>query len=67
MRRVLFTAATLGLMLCFVITATAQQGATATLSGRITDPNGAVIAGAKVTAIQKATGAKRETVTNSEG
>src|SRR5262245_941443 len=45
----------------------AQQAATATLSGRVTDPNGAVIAGAKVTAAQKATGAKRETVTNSEG
>jgi len=67
MRGVLFMAATLGLMLCFVISATAQQVATATLSGRITDPNGAVIAGAKVTATQKATGAKRETVTNSEG
>jgi outer membrane receptor protein involved in Fe transport len=60
-------AATLGLMLCFAITATAQQGLTATLSGRITDPNGAVIAGAKVTATQKATGAKRGTVTNNEG
>ncbi len=45
----------------------AQQAATATLSGRVTDPNGAVIAGAKVTATQKATGAKRGTVTNAEG
>ena len=45
----------------------AQQAATATLSGRVTDPNGAVIVGAKVIATQKATGAKRETVTNIEG
>lgn len=45
----------------------AQQAATATLSGRVTDPNGAVIVGAKVIATQKATGAKREAVTNSEG
>jgi hypothetical protein len=45
----------------------AQQAATATLSGRVTDPNGAVIVGAKVIATQKATGAKRETVTNDEG
>jgi hypothetical protein len=45
----------------------AQQAATATLSGRVTDPNGAVIVGAKIIATQKATGAKRETVTNDEG
>jgi hypothetical protein len=45
----------------------AQQAATATLSGRVTDPNGAVIAGAKVTAAQKANGAKRGAITNAEG
>jgi len=45
----------------------AQQAATATLSGRVTDPNGAVIVGAKIISTQKATGAKRETVTNGEG
>src|SRR5262245_8061642 len=45
----------------------AQQTATATLSGRVTDPNGAVIVGAKVTATQKSTGSKRESVTNGEG
>ncbi|MGE0129177.1 MAG: carboxypeptidase regulatory-like domain-containing protein [Blastocatellales bacterium] len=67
MRGVLFATTTLGLILCFVITANAQQAATATLSGRVTDPRGAVIVGAKVIATQKATGAKRETVTNNEG
>ncbi len=67
MRGVFFTAATLGLILCLITTAAAQQAATATLSGRVTDPNGAVIAGAKLIATQKATGAKRETATNSEG
>ena len=45
----------------------AQQAATATLSGRVLDPNGAVIRGATVTATQKATGVKRETTTNDEG
>ena len=45
----------------------AQQAATATLSGIITDPNGAVIQGAQVTATQKATGFKRETTTNADG
>jgi outer membrane receptor protein involved in Fe transport len=59
--------ATLGLMLCFVLSAAAQQSTTAALSGRVTDPNGAVIVGAKVTALQKVTGLKREVVTNGDG
>jgi outer membrane receptor protein involved in Fe transport len=50
-----------------VTAAFAQQSITATLSGRVTDTAGAVIVGVKATATQKATGAKRETVTNSEG
>ena len=45
----------------------AQQAGTATLRGRVLDQNGAVIPGATVTATQKATGAKRETMTNDEG
>jgi outer membrane receptor protein involved in Fe transport len=56
------------LLICLLAaTSNAQQSATATLSGVITDPNGAVIAGAQITATQKATGVKRETTTNSEG
>ncbi|MDX2033890.1 MAG: TonB-dependent receptor [Blastocatellia bacterium] len=47
--------------------ALAQQPASAALSGRVTDPAGAVIAGAKVTAVQQATGAQRTAVTTSEG
>ncbi len=38
-----------------------------TITGRVTDPSGAVIAGAKVTAENVATGAKQETVTNPDG
>ena len=45
----------------------AQQAATATLSGTVKDPNGAVIGGAQVQATQIATSAKRETTTNAEG
>ncbi len=45
----------------------AQQAASATLSGRITDPNGAVVAGALVIATQKATGLKRQTTSNDQG
>lgn len=45
----------------------AQQATTAMLSGHVVDPARAVIAGAKVAATQKTTGAKREVVTTSEG
>jgi hypothetical protein len=55
------------LIFCSVTAAFAQQAATATLSGRVTDPNGAVIVSANIIATQKATGTKRETVTNGEG
>ena len=44
-----------------------QQAATATLTGAITDPAGALVPGVKITAMHTATGAKRETVTNAEG
>ncbi len=67
MRRVFLAAAALVLLTCFVLLAVAQQAATATLSGRITDANGAVIAGAKVRINQKDTGIQREIVTNDEG
>ena len=45
----------------------AQQPATATLSGRVIDPNGAAVGGANVAITQKATGIQRETTTNDEG
>jgi len=54
-------------LICMTPAASAQQAATATLSGRITDPAGAVIVKATVTAKRKATGAERKTETNSEG
>src|SRR5215210_3089246 len=44
-----------------------QQAANATLTGTITDPQGAVVSGASVAATQKATGVKRETVSNDDG
>lgn len=47
--------------------AVAQQGPTATLSGRITDPQGAVVSGAAVVITQQGTGSKRETTSNDEG
>src|SRR5437764_4640598 len=53
------------LICCFV--ALAQQSATASLSGRVVDPNGAVIVGAQITAKNKATDIQRETKTNDQG
>jgi len=53
------------IILSFVIIA--QQAANATLTGTITDQAGAVIAGAQITATHKATGVKRETVSNDQG
>ncbi|HKR12976.1 MAG TPA: carboxypeptidase regulatory-like domain-containing protein [Pyrinomonadaceae bacterium] len=47
--------------------AMAQQAAKATLTGTVTDPNGAVVAGVNVTATQTATGIRRTTVSNDEG
>src|SRR3989441_2925835 len=40
---------------------------TSTLNGIVTDPQGAAVAGAKVTVTSKATGLTRDTVTGSEG
>lgn len=45
----------------------AQQAASATLSGAVADQTGALVAGAKITATQTATGVKRDTVSNDEG
>ena len=49
------------------LTAFAQQAANSTLTGTITDPHGAVVAGVSITATQKATGVTRQTVSNDEG
>src|SRR5215475_7043629 len=47
--------------------AVAQQPATATLSGRIVDPQEAVVAGVRAVVTHQATGVKRETTSNDEG
>src|SRR6185295_11844445 len=44
-----------------------QQAAKATLTGTVTDPNGAVVAGVTVTATEKAIGIRRTSVSNDEG
>src|SRR6266699_1970963 len=43
------------------------QSATATLSGTVQDQNGAIVPGASVVVLNKATGLRREVTTNEEG
>ncbi|HEV8431418.1 MAG TPA: TonB-dependent receptor [Pyrinomonadaceae bacterium] len=49
------------------LSAFSQQAANATLTGTISDPMGAIIAGAKVTATLSATGIRRDAVSNESG
>ncbi|HSE23054.1 MAG TPA: TonB-dependent receptor [Pyrinomonadaceae bacterium] len=57
-----------GLMVFVVATlAQGQQAATATLSGTVKDPNGALVSGARVSATHKDTATTRETSTNENG
>jgi len=56
----------LTLLLCFSIASFAQQP-TATLTGVVSDPNGAVIPNATISASNKATGFSRITTTNADG
>jgi Carboxypeptidase regulatory-like domain len=51
----------------FALTANAQQMGTAVLNGIVTDPQGAVVKAAHVTARQNATSVERTTNTNGEG
>jgi outer membrane receptor protein involved in Fe transport len=54
-------------VLLFGVTALAQESGGATINGTVTDPSGALIAGAKVTATQVATGTQRTTQSSSAG
>ncbi len=58
---------TLLAIFCLPVNLLAQQAATATLSGRVTDPTGAIVAKATVAAKLKSTGAQRKTESNGEG
>jgi hypothetical protein len=57
----------LALLLITFVTVEAQQIATSVLKGVILDPNGAVIAGARITVTSVTTSTRREATTNSEG
>src|SRR5260370_37763976 len=56
------------LLLCLAIGAPAHgQGGFGSISGRVTDPQGAVVPGVNVEAINNATKARKESTTNSSG
>src|SRR6185369_8122892 len=55
------------LVCCLQASVLAQQAARATLTGIVTDPNGAAVPGVKVTATLEAAGIRRETMSNNEG
>jgi hypothetical protein len=55
------------MILAAVVCVSAQQSATATMSGTVRDSNGALVTGAQVTVTQKATAVSRETTTNADG
>ena len=55
-----------GLGLCLVPPASAQE-VTAAITGRVTDPSGAIIPGAKVTATDQNRGTEWPTQTNADG
>ena len=57
----------LGFLLALVSSGTVWGQATTSLSGTVTDPNGAVVVGATVTLTNKATGLTRTTATNERG
>jgi hypothetical protein len=55
------------LLVCSIAARVYAQQPTASLSGIVTDPAGAVVTGAKVSVTQKDTGIRRETTTNDQG
>lgn len=66
MKQLFALVACVALLAAYAPNLRAQQAA-ATLSGVVSDPNGAVVSGALVTLTQQSTGVKRETTTNGEG
>jgi hypothetical protein len=63
-----FTNGLLGFVVLLVVSVSASFAqSTATLSGVVTDPSGAVVPGAQVTVHSLATGAERALVTDSAG
>src|SRR6266700_5033906 len=63
----IFSKITVLVMLAMISLSAFAQRTTGTLKGQITDPNGAVVVGAKVTVTNQDTGVVQSTVTTSSG
>ena len=59
--------AAIGLFTLFAATASAQLATTTSLIGKVTDPTGKSVQGAKVTAVETGTADTRSTTTNEQG
>jgi hypothetical protein len=66
-KRFLLLSLSIVILGALVLEASAQQGATATLSGAVKDSNGALVTGALVTVTQQGTGIRREATSNGDG
>jgi outer membrane receptor protein involved in Fe transport len=66
-KRILLFSALIAILGAFNLDASAQQSATATVSGVVQDSNGALVTGAQVIVTQKATGISRNTTSNGDG
>src|ERR1700761_7417103 len=67
MRRIVFLAWVLGVIFMATGAGVRAQAPTGTINGRVTDPGGAVVANAQITATNEATGATRDTTSNGDG
>jgi outer membrane receptor protein involved in Fe transport len=66
-KSILLLSACMAIVGAFVSEASAQQSATATISGAVKDSNGALVSGAQITVTQKATRISREATSNGDG
>jgi hypothetical protein len=67
MKRSLWVCLLTALLLTMAVPAAAQSGVTGAIIGVVKDPTGAAVSDARVVAVERATGARRETVTDREG
>ena len=67
MRRIKYTLTVIGLLLCGLGTTAFAQVETGQITGRVTDPNGAVVPGAAVVVKSVETGAERTATADGEG
>ncbi len=66
-KRILLFFVAIAILGILVPKAFAQQSATASISGTVKDPDGALVSGSQIIVTQKATGIRREATSNGDG